>query len=111
MVSPEWFIESQIADSSPAPLTENHRMIALQLGNLYALLGMVGVGVLSATTEAKVVRNYLIALWIADIGHIGITAYIMGYERSIDVVNWNSMTWGNIGVTVRLPLPYIQIFA
>lgn len=45
-------------------------MVAYQLGNIYLLLAMVGVAVLYSTTEAKVVRNYVIALWIADIGHV-----------------------------------------
>jgi hypothetical protein len=62
---------------------------------------MVGVAVLYTTTEAKVVRNYVIALWLADISHVAITCYIMEYERMVDVANWNPMTWGNIGATVR----------
>jgi hypothetical protein len=62
---------------------------------------MVGVAVLYTTTEAKVVRNYVIALWLADISHVAITCYIMGYERMVDVANWNPMAWGNIGATVR----------
>ena len=61
---------------------------------------MVGIAVLYSTTEAKVVRNYVIALWIADIGHVAITCCIMEYERAIDIANWNAMTWGNIGATV-----------
>ncbi|KAF4630065.1 hypothetical protein G7Y89_g8073 [Cudoniella acicularis] len=73
-----------------------------RLGNIYLLLAMVGIAVLYTTTEVKVVRNYVIALWLADIGHIAITCYVMEYERVLDVANWNSMTWGNIGATVAL---------
>ena len=72
-----------------------------RLGNIYLLLAMVGVAVLYTTTEAKVVRNYVIALLLADISHVGITCYVMEYERTIAVANWNPMAWGNIGVTVR----------
>jgi len=56
--------------------------------------------VLYTTTEVKVVRNYVFALWLADISHVGITAWVMGYDQFIDVAHWNSMAWGNIGVTV-----------
>lgn len=61
---------------------------------------MLGVAVLYTTSELKVVRNYLIALWIADLGHIGLTAYLLGYDRFMAVGDWNAMTWGNIGATV-----------
>lgn len=55
---------------------------------------------LYTTTELKVVRNYLIALWIADIGHIAVCYVGLGFERFVDVASWNSMTWGNVGATV-----------
>ena len=38
---------------------------------------MVGVGVLYGTTEAKVVRNFLLACAIADVGHLYVTYAIM----------------------------------
>lgn len=98
-ISPEAFIADQIA-GSPRGATENAKMIAYQLGNIYLLLAMVGVAVLYSTTEVKVVRNYLIALAIADVSHVSITAYGMGYDRTIDIANWNAMAWGNIGATV-----------
>ena len=46
------------------------------------------------------VRNYIFALWLADISHVAITASVMGYDQAVDVANWNSMAWGNIGITV-----------
>ena len=61
---------------------------------------MVAVGVLYSTTEPKVVRNYVIALWIADIGHVVTTGYVMGYEKFVDFANYNPTTWGNVGATV-----------
>lgn len=63
-------------------------------------MAFVAVAVLYTTTEAKVVKNYVVALWIVDITHIGVTAYGLGIERTLDVANWNSMTWGNVGITV-----------
>ena len=63
---------------------------------------MVGIAVLYTTTEAAVVRNYVIALWLADISHVGITCYVIPYEKLVDLASWNAMTWGNIGATVCL---------
>jgi hypothetical protein len=77
-------------------------MVALQLGNVYLLLAMVGIAVLYSTTEPKVVHNYVIALWLADIGHVAVTCYVLEHERVIDVANWNAMAWGNIGATVSI---------
>lgn len=68
---------------------------------------MVGIAVLYSTTEAKVVRNYVVALWLADISHVAITSYILGAELVLDIVNWNPMTWGNIGATVSTHSTYI----
>lgn len=61
---------------------------------------MVGIAVLYTTTEVAVVRNYVIALWLADISHVGITCYVMPYEQLVNVAGWNAMAWGNIGCTV-----------
>lgn len=47
-------------------------------------------------------RNFLIACAIADVGHLAVTYHVMGHVKYVDVVNWNSMAWGNIGVTVFL---------
>ncbi|PSS12446.1 hypothetical protein M430DRAFT_36572 [Amorphotheca resinae ATCC 22711] len=101
-ISPEWFVAEQIASSPLVDITQNTKMVAYQLGNIYILLAMIGVAVLYTTTEARVVRNYLIALAIADVSHVGVTWYAMGHERAVDVASWNSMTWGNIGVTTLL---------
>lgn len=81
-------------------MDDNSRLVALQLGNCYGLLFLAAVAVLYTTTEPKVVRNYLIALWIADIGHVAVCYFGLGFERFVDVASWNSMTWGNVGATV-----------
>lgn len=102
LISPEWFITEQIASSPLKPVTPNAQLVAYQLGNVYLLLGLVGVGVLHATTESKVVRNYIIALWLGDIGHILLTYIVLQPEKFLDIANWNAMTWGNVGVTVSI---------
>ncbi|KAH6648719.1 hypothetical protein BKA67DRAFT_648713 [Truncatella angustata] len=103
-ISPDWFIEEQISITKPIAHTDNSRLVALQLGNAYGLLFLLGVAVLYTSSELKVVRNYLWALWVADLGHVGLTAYLLGYDRSLAVADWNAMTWGNIGATVFLCL-------
>ncbi|PMD57463.1 uncharacterized protein K444DRAFT_614868 [Hyaloscypha bicolor E] len=98
----ELFAAEQIPGSPVEAISDNTRMLALQLGNIYLLLAMVAVAVLYSTTEPKVVRNYVIALWLADIGHIATTGYVMGYDKFIDLANYNPTTWGNVGLTAFL---------
>ncbi|KAH8601949.1 hypothetical protein B0O99DRAFT_534353 [Bisporella sp. PMI_857] len=99
IMSPEKFVSEQTLYSTTKALSRGSQMVTYQLGNVYLLLGMVGIAVLYSTTEAKVVKNYIIALWLADISHVVITAWILGYDEVVDIPNWNAVTWGNIGVT------------
>ncbi|CAK7206270.1 hypothetical protein SEUCBS139899_009057 [Sporothrix eucalyptigena] len=107
----DWFVHEQIADAPSAPamaLSDQARIVAQQLGNAYGLLFMVGVAVLYTSTELKVVRNYLVALLIADIGHVGLTIIALGTDRFAAVGEWNAMTWGNVGFTTFLALTRIS---
>lgn len=63
---------------------------------------MIGVGVLYATTEAKVVRNFIVACAISDVGHVWATYAVMGHSAFVDVGSWNGAAWGNIGITAFL---------
>lgn len=74
--------------------------MAWQLGNLYLLLAFIGIAVLSTTSENKVVRAYLVALWLGDVGHIGFSCYGLGWEKLLRPAEWNAMAWGNIAMTV-----------
>ncbi|KAI0803549.1 hypothetical protein GGR55DRAFT_682466 [Xylaria sp. FL0064] len=105
LVDTDWFIASQI-DSSNAisSSSDNARLVALQLGNTYGLVFLLGVAVLYTSNELRVVRNYLIACLIADITHVGLTCWGLGYERTVDVAGWNAVTWGNVGFTAFLGL-------
>ena len=86
----------------PVVSSENSRLVAQQLGNAYGLLFLAAVAVLYTTNELKVVRNYLIALLIADIGHIALTCIQLHRDGTLLLLDeWNSMTWGNVAVTVR----------
>lgn len=101
IVAPDWFIGQQMAQHTSVPSSKNSQLVAQQLGNAFGLLAMVGAAVLYTTNEPKVVRNYLVALWIADIGHVYLTYRGLGSDRFMDVASWNAMTWGNVFVTVR----------
>ncbi|KAI3529254.1 hypothetical protein CPAR01_10407 [Colletotrichum paranaense] len=109
VINPDWFISEQIVQGAisaavPTAESDNARLVALQLGNIYLLMAMVGLAVLNLTNELKVVRGYLVALWIADLGHIYVCYHVMGLDRFLDVASWNSMAWGNVGVTALLCL-------
>ncbi|OCL11890.1 hypothetical protein AOQ84DRAFT_172491 [Glonium stellatum] len=102
LLAPSFFVSSQTAYEIPHSLYLSEHILALQLGNCYLLLALLGLFILNTTSEIKTVRAYLVALWIADIGHVGVTAWAMGMQAFIDVAGWNAMAWGNIGATVFL---------
>lgn len=105
LFSPDWFIQEQITGSkTDLEFSDSARLVALQLGNAYLLLCMLGVAVLMSTSELRVVKAYLLALWVADIGHLGLTYMMLGYARFTNVSNWNAMTWGNVAATAFLCL-------
>ncbi|KAJ5114760.1 hypothetical protein NUU61_000519 [Penicillium alfredii] len=93
------FITDQTPASSPPTPHPSSAALAYQLGNLYFLLFMVGVAVCHTTSEPRVLRNYLVALAIADVGHVYATYSAMGWNAFVDVGAWNALTWGNIGAT------------
>lgn len=63
---------------------------------------MLGVAVCYTSSEPKVVRNYLIALAIADLGHIYSTYVGLGWNDFADFRNYNNLAWGNIGASAFL---------
>ena len=111
-VSLEWFIPSQLppghllasqtAKDGAFSVLPTERVLALQIANLYALLAMVGVGVLSTTTEPRVVHAYIWALLIADVGHFVATGAVMGLDGVMEWQEWNATMWGNLGVVILL---------
>ncbi|KAF2104755.1 hypothetical protein NA57DRAFT_70962 [Rhizodiscina lignyota] len=112
LMSPEYFVSNQLpssalphpslAEPSAYPLRPHETILAMQVSNCYLLLGLLGIFILNTTTELKVVRAYLWALWLGDIGHVGVTMWCMGWEAVRDVGNWNAVVWGNIAATVVL---------
>ncbi|RJE21578.1 hypothetical protein PHISCL_06098, partial [Aspergillus sclerotialis] len=80
------------------------------LSNLYGLLFLLGVAVCYTTSEPKVVRNYLVCLAIADVGHIYYVYKALGWDAFADVGSWNVLTWGNVGITGFLFLNRVAYF-
>ncbi|KAH0543781.1 hypothetical protein FGG08_001963 [Glutinoglossum americanum] len=102
IVSPASFVADQLPNTPLHALTPNEYIIALQLGNVYLLIGFIGIAVLYTTTSAQVARRYLLVLLLGDIGHLAVTYHVMGRESFFDVTNWNAMAWGNICFTGAL---------
>ncbi|KAL2831175.1 hypothetical protein BDW59DRAFT_158121 [Aspergillus cavernicola] len=99
------FITDQIpspASNSEVEIHATSFALAYQLANLYGLLAILGAGVVYTTSESKVLRNYLVALAIADAGHVYVTYLAMGRGLFFDVRGWNVLTWGNVGATAFL---------
>ncbi|EGR51594.1 uncharacterized protein TRIREDRAFT_55041 [Trichoderma reesei QM6a] len=99
---PAWFVAQQIPQDKPVAASENSIVMAHQLGNMYLAMCFVGLALFRTTSEARVVRSYLVALLLADAGHVGFTWYGMGTNRFMDVSGWNAMAWGNLGATLFL---------
>ncbi|KAI9793591.1 MAG: hypothetical protein M1833_000736 [Piccolia ochrophora] len=101
--NPALFTSSQIPRASPeTPLSPHGLMTVLQLGSLYLLMAFVAIAIFYTTTEVKVVRAYVFALLLGDIGHLGMTYYVLGFDQFADIRGWNAMAWGNIGITMGL---------
>lgn len=96
--------------SMPETLPIGSEIVARQLGNMYLLIALVGVAILSSTSEPKVVQNYFIALAIGDLGHLYVTYLGTGWSYFLDVSQWNAMAWGNIGMTSFLLVNRLAYF-
>jgi hypothetical protein len=95
------FVSGQTPGAPPpsTPLHPSSVALSYQLGNIYLLLMFVGVGILYGTSEPRVLRKYLLALAVADIGHVYATYVAMGHDSFVDVGSWSPVAWGNIGAT------------
>lgn len=100
----EYFLSGQTptVPPPPTPFHPSTVAVAYQLGNIYLLLMFMGVGIMYSTSEPRVLRNYLIALAIADLGHIYATYVAMGWDAFVEVGSWGAVTWGNIGASAFL---------
>lgn len=100
LIDLHWFInQSPTVTTTP---DANISALAYQLSNIYGVTFLLSVGVCYATTEPKVLRNYVIALGIGDVGHCVGTYWAIGHEAFVDVAGWNFLTWANFAFSVFL---------
>lgn len=99
-LDPAWFVTEQTSSGLVSLVDDNAKLVALQLGNTYGLVFLIAIAVLYTSSEIKVVRNYLVACWLADISHVYVCYYVLGWASFVDVPHWNAMTAGNVGATV-----------
>ncbi|KAK6502270.1 hypothetical protein TWF506_002853 [Arthrobotrys conoides] len=105
---PGQFVELQLPNTDSAELSSSGKLIAWQTGNLFGIMAMMGIAILFATTEVAVVRRYLIALLLGDIGHLTAVWWMMGSYEFLSAHRWNWFTWGNVGITFLLALVRIS---
>ncbi|KAF3188709.1 hypothetical protein TWF106_007206 [Orbilia oligospora] len=101
---PEQFVRLQLPNTSPTDLSPSGKLIAWQTGNLFGIMAMMGIAILFATTEVVVVKRYLVALLLGDIGHLTAVWWVMGSYEFFSAHRWNWFTWGNVGITFLLAL-------
>jgi hypothetical protein len=89
------YVASLLSASRPHGLLPTEHILALQLSNLYLLLAFITIFVLNTTSEIKVVRAYLSALWWGDLGHLSSTAWCLGREGMAAASSWTTITWAN----------------
>ena len=83
-----------------SPLQET--IVVFQLGNLFLLVAVIGLYVLHSTSDSGVATAYLTALWWGDLGHIGVTAWCIGWSEMSRWMHWHWATWANVGIPVCL---------
>jgi len=95
------------ADQAPQGLLSNHVFtpqslsLTLQLGNVFLLLAGLAI-VCCFTNHADISRRYLIAVALADLGHIYSVYGALGDKIFWDFNQWNQMIASNVGVSVFL---------
>lgn len=76
------------------------RLLVRLLANVYLLLALLAV-ICIWTPHRSVAIYYLLAVALADLGHIYAT-YIVWGSAFWDLNQWNDMMWGNVGVSAFL---------
>lgn len=85
----------------PSSLQPQALVLTLQMGNVLLLLAALAV-VCCWTPRAATSRWYLVAVALADYGHIYGTYAGMGRDAFCDVRGWNDAVWGSVGASAFL---------
>ncbi|OTA98926.1 hypothetical protein M426DRAFT_325585 [Hypoxylon sp. CI-4A] len=89
------------ASSSTPPVPAEGLVLLLQLTNVYLLLAALAV-LCSWTSHASVARWYLVAVALADYGHVWACYRGVGPDVFWDPSRWNDMLWGGVAVSAVL---------
>lgn len=84
-----------------AAFTPQAQALTLQMGNVLRLLAAMAV-ICCWTKHAEISKWYLLAVALADLGHIYAVYVAVGPAYFWNFAEWNDMTWGNVGVSVFL---------
>ncbi|OTB20362.1 hypothetical protein K445DRAFT_312808 [Daldinia sp. EC12] len=86
---------------SSESLSPQSLVLVLQLANVFLLLGALAV-VCSWTPHASVARRYLVAVALADYGHVWACYRGVGPEVFWDTAQWNDVLWGGVAGSLVL---------
>ncbi|OAP59659.1 hypothetical protein AYL99_06957 [Fonsecaea erecta] len=103
LFQPEQYYADQAPHSAISNLlfTPNALSLTLQLGNVFLLLAALAV-ICCFTNHPEIARRYLIAVALADLGHIYSVYCALGHMVFWDLNQWNQMISANVGVSVFL---------
>ena len=89
------------ATSLTTVVTPQAVSLSLQVGNVLLLLAFMAL-ICCWTHHPDIPKKYLVAVALADFGHIYAAYAALGPEIFWDVSKWNDMLWGNVGVSAFL---------
>ncbi|EXJ65681.1 uncharacterized protein A1O5_11208 [Cladophialophora psammophila CBS 110553] len=109
---PEQYYAEQAPNTAVSDLlfTGNALSLTLQLGNVFLLLAAMAV-ICCFTVHPEIARRYLIAVAMADLGHIYSIYCALGDKVFWDLNQWNQMTYSNVGVSVFLHINRLMTVA
>ena len=98
ITDPQSSVNDQIPHVAPHAVQQNEMLVLMQFNWILFLLSIIGVNILTSTKEPRVVRAYIRSLCFGDMGHIGVTMYMLGESR-FDYASWTPLVWGNVAFT------------
>ncbi|KAK4125802.1 hypothetical protein N657DRAFT_613932 [Parathielavia appendiculata] len=103
MCDPRLYFLKQVPNTTGSPGTAaafspEALGVTLQLLNVWLLLALMAV-VACFSRDPATAKGYLLAVALADWGHIYATYRAIGADVFFDPSQWNDMVWGGIGVS------------
>lgn len=106
LLDPESYFLDQVPNTTLASIAGQlvpvHGLgLVYQLGNVFVLLALLAI-ICTHTTHSDIIKKYLLAVALGDLGHIYACYRTLDNAVFWDFAQWNSMAWGNIFVSVFL---------